>query len=99
MLPDAKITKIFFVIDKFSQVFDATIKDKSISDGKVHRNKPCKMSQSEVATILVLFHLGGYRCLKDFYLQCICKHMSNDFSKINRITTVRKNMKERYDSE
>lgn len=81
MLPDSKITEIFFVIDEFSQVFDATIKEKLISDGKVHRNKPCKMSESEVATILVLFHLGGYRCLKHFYLQYVCKHMSNDFPK------------------
>ncbi len=81
MLPDSKITEIFFVIDEFSQVFDATIKKKSVCDGKVHRNKPCKMSESEVATILVLFHLGGYRCLKHFYLQHVCKHMNNDFPK------------------
>lgn len=39
------------------------------------------MSESEVATILVLFHLAGYRCLKHFYLQYICKHISKDFSK------------------
>ncbi len=33
------------------------------------------MSESEVATIFVLFHLGGYRCLKHFYLHYVCKHM------------------------
>lgn len=60
MLLDSKITEIFFIIDEFSQVFDATIKGKSISDDKVHPDKPCKMSESEVANILVLFHLGGY---------------------------------------
>lgn len=72
MLPDSKITGIFFVIDEFSQVFDSTINEKSISDGKVHRNKPCKMSESEVATILVLFHLGGY-----WKFQCNCPPVSN----------------------
>lgn len=81
MLPDSKITEIFFVIDEFSLLFDSTIRRKSIPDGKAHRNKPCKMSQSEVATILVLFHLGGYRCLKHFYLQYVCKHMNRDFPK------------------
>ncbi|VFB13487.1 Uncharacterised protein [Bacteroides heparinolyticus] len=30
MLPDSKITEIFFVIDKFSQVFDVTIKGEQI---------------------------------------------------------------------
>lgn len=54
MLPDSKFKKIFFIINEFSQVFDATIKEKSIFDGKVHHNKPCKMSESKVATILVL---------------------------------------------
>lgn len=34
MLPDSKITEIFFIIDGFSQVFDATIKEKSISVAK-----------------------------------------------------------------
>lgn len=81
MLPNSKITEIFFVIDEFSQLFDTTIREKSIPDDKVHRNKPCRMSESEVATILVLFHLGGYRCLKHFYLQYVCKHMHQDFPK------------------
>lgn len=39
MLPNSKITEIFFVIDEFSGIFDATIKEKSVSDGKIHRNK------------------------------------------------------------
>lgn len=77
----SKITEIFFVIDDFSIVFDSTIKEKSLSDGKPHHNKPCKMSESEVATTLVLFHLGGYCCLKHFYLHYVCKHMNNDFPK------------------
>lgn len=81
MLPSSKITEIFFVIDEFSLVFDTTIKEKSVSDGKTHRNKPCKMSESEVTTILVLFHLDGYRCLKHFYLHYVCKHMKNGFPK------------------
>lgn len=55
MLPRSKTTEIFFVIDEFSQVFNATIKEKSLSDGKSHRNKPYKMSESKVATILVYF--------------------------------------------
>lgn len=79
LLLTSKITEIFFVIDEFYQIFNGTIRKKSISEGKVHRNKPCKMSESQVATILVLFHLAGYRCLKHFYLQYVCKHMNYDF--------------------
>ena len=31
------------------------------------------MSDSEIITILILFHLSGYRTLKAFYTQMICK--------------------------
>mgnify|MGYP003081987213 FL=1 len=31
------------------------------------------MSDSEIITILILFHLSGYRTLKAFYPQMICK--------------------------
>ena len=54
-------------------------KKNSVCDGKRRRNKPCRLSNSEVATILVLFHLSGYRCLKHFYLEQICKNMCSDF--------------------
>ena len=31
------------------------IKKTSLSNGKLHRNKPCNMSESEVTTILLYF--------------------------------------------
>lgn len=34
MLPESKIAEIFFVLDEFSRKFDATLKEKSLSDGK-----------------------------------------------------------------
>lgn len=45
MLPNSKMTGIFFVVDEFSTVFDSTIREKSLSDGTPHCNKPCKMSE------------------------------------------------------
>lgn len=40
------------------------------------------LSDVEVITILVLFHLHSYRCLKHFYLGYVCKHMQDCFPKI-----------------
>ena len=37
------------------------------------------MSDSEVITIVTLFHLKGYRCLKHFYIQYVQQHMKSDF--------------------
>ena len=37
------------------------------------------MSDSEIMTILVLFHTHRFRDLKSFYLGYICQHMRGDF--------------------
>ena len=42
------------------------------------------MSDSEIMTILVLFHFSGYKTLKNFYLGYVCKHLTRDFP--NRVS-------------
>ena len=32
--------------------------------------------------IMILFHSSGYRCLKHFYLEQVCKHMRHLFPKV-----------------
>jgi len=48
-------------------------------DGKKHRNKPNRLSDSEVMTILMAFHLSGMRNLKHYYLFYVCKHLTKEF--------------------
>ena len=47
--------------------------------GKRHRNRPSRMSDSEIMTILILFHTHRFRDLKSFYLGYVCQHMRKDF--------------------
>ena len=56
-----------------------TVKKHSIDDTKRHRNNPSRLSDSEIMTILIMFHMGGFRCLKHFYVNYICKHCSHLF--------------------
>ncbi|MCL2596473.1 MAG: transposase, partial [Paludibacter sp.] len=59
MLTLDKITEIFCIADDFYKYFDAeTAKMPKLptTDGKYHRNRPYEMSQSEIITILLLFH-------------------------------------------
>ena len=81
MISRDKITEIFFIIDEFSKVFDATTEKSSlISDSAIKtRNRKSKVSQSEVMTIMVLFHYKQYRNLKHFYLYYVKVHMKNEF--------------------
>ncbi len=37
------------------------------------------MSDSGVITIMILFQLKGYRCLKHFYIDHVKRHMKDDF--------------------
>lgn len=37
------------------------------------------MSMSEILTIMVIFHLSGYRTFKHFYIFYVQKHMQNWF--------------------
>jgi len=39
------------------------------------------MSESEVMTIAILFHLGGYKCFKYYYMHHVQKHMISEFPK------------------
>ncbi|SJL21203.1 ISPg3 transposase [Porphyromonas gingivalis] len=59
------IVDVFCIIDDFFKLFDETIKKKILEEeGKKRRNRKFKMSDSEVMTILILFHMSRYRDLK-----------------------------------
>ena len=76
----AKITEIFYSVDEFCKQIEPQFKKKAIGeDGKKRRNRAFKMSDSEIITILILFHLSGYRTLKAFYTQMICKEWRQHF--------------------
>jgi hypothetical protein len=81
MLSTDKITEIFFVLDEFSKNFNHVVSAHSLSDNNSvkRRNRKSNLSDSEVMTILVLFHFGGFKNLKHFYLYYVQKHMTNEF--------------------
>jgi hypothetical protein len=81
-----KITDIFCITDEFCKQFIPFIQKHTI--GNAPKRSP-KMSHSEVLTIMILFHLSGFRCFKHFYLFYVQKHMSCEFPKTvsyNRFT-------------
>lgn len=71
-----KITEIFSVVDEFCKNF----KDQTscfLLGNKPKR--PPRMSTSEVITIVLLFHLSGFRTFKHFYIFYVQKHMRSEF--------------------
>lgn len=77
----SKLVEIFYFSDEFCKEFDKTLEGVRLKsdNSKKSRNKPCKLSDSEVITILIAFHLGGYRNLKDFYTNYVQKVLTREF--------------------
>ena len=97
MFPEDKIIEIFSMCDDFSKVFGGIVSKSAITGVKPERKREYhrdgKVSDSEVMTILILFHNSGFRCLKHFYLEYVCKHMRQLFPKTvsyNRFVEVQK---------
>lgn len=76
-----KVTEIFFYVDEFCIEWYKALMVHQLAENtsKNKRNKPCKMSDSEVITIMILFHLSHYRNIKNFYLKHIQKNMRSEF--------------------
>jgi hypothetical protein len=84
MLTQEKIIEIFCIADDFCKEFSQEIeKHKTLSGkaGKKHRNRSCEMSDSEIITILLLFHFGTFKNFKHYYLHYIGVHLKKEFPK------------------
>jgi len=84
MLTKYKITEIFCIADDFCKHFAIEMAKQPklpAADEKRHRNRPCEMSDSEIITILMLFHFGTFKNFKHYYLHYIGVHLKNEFPK------------------
>jgi hypothetical protein len=83
MLTQDKITEIYCIADDFCKEFAQEFKKLQMlpEDGKKHRNRSCEMSDSEIMTILLLFHFGSFKNFKHYYLHYIGVHLEHEFPK------------------
>ena len=73
------LTKLFVEIDDFMKKFEKELKKRLIEDGSVKRDRETKLSNSEIMTILVYFHISGYRTFKSYYINYVRVHLKNAF--------------------
>ncbi|WP_068471665.1 IS982 family transposase [Saccharicrinis aurantiacus] len=91
----SKVTEIFYLVDEFCKEFELAKEGHVLTKdtSKNTRKRKFKMSDSEVITILILFHLGQFRNLKHFYINYVQKHMVDDFPETvsyNRFTELQR---------
>lgn len=77
-----KLVEIYCMVDEFCKQADQYMTTKTLpQDDRPRRRRKPLMSDSEVMTILIMFHLSGHRNLKAFYLGYIKQHCQEEFPK------------------
>jgi hypothetical protein len=73
------LMKLFIELDDFMKVYEPEMKKHLIGEGSVKRNRSGKLTLSEVMTLLIYFHMSGYRNFKDYYLKHALVHLKEAF--------------------
>ena len=76
------ILPLFCDIDDFCLLFEPAWRRHLLASGACRRRKPGSLALSEVMTILVLFHLSGYRNFKAFYTEHVMKQLAGAFPRL-----------------
>ncbi len=75
-----KVTEFFVELDDFYKNFEQIIKKTRIEDGfSKTRNRKAILSESEMMSILLLFHFGHFTNFKHFYIFYVQKHLKDCF--------------------
>lgn len=103
MITENKVIELFCMTDDLASLifnsanfFDAMTAKytfKPTAKHKYHRDST--MSKAEIMLIMILFHDSGYRCLKHFYQEKVCRHMRHFFPKVvsyNRFVELEKDV-------
>ena len=78
----APIEDIFCEIDDFCKEYYTKESQHILQNRERQRIRLCRLSASEIMTILILFHLSHYRTFKDYYHECVVKHLTAYFPEL-----------------
>ena len=84
MFSKDKVIEIFCAVDDFCKEFELRIKELKqvqVNGEKKYRNRSLSMSDSEILTILICFHLGAHKTFKHYYQQIVQDHWVDLFPK------------------
>lgn len=79
MLRD-KVIEIFVKVDDFCIEISPILEEKLIEDRKLgKRNRKASLCESEIISLMVLFHSGQFTNLKSFYIHYALPHLKDLF--------------------
>ena len=89
------ITELFCSIHDFWKNFEPLWRQTLIAQGKSPPKRQAGLDVSEIMTIIVLFHIIGYRNFKTFYNGYVLQYLSKEFPgcpSYNRFVELKKSM-------
>jgi hypothetical protein len=75
----ADLTRLFTDVDDFCNVFIPAWRQSLLPEEQPRRVREFTMAPSEVMTVLILFHLSGYRNLKNYYQGHVGRYLAREF--------------------
>lgn len=81
MNSNTNLVEIFYLADEFCNEFYQVMEGHLLeqNNAKKRRKRKFKLNDAEVITIMIAFHLGGFRNLKFFYINYVQKHLTEYF--------------------
>jgi hypothetical protein len=70
---------LFCAVDDFCRVFIPDWQRQQLSSGERRRRRGCRLTPSEIMTLLIHFHQSQYRHFKAYYLLYVCRHLKGEF--------------------
>jgi len=77
-----KLTDIFCDVDDFCKVFMPEWKAQLLADGTRKRNRQCRMTMSEIMTIIIAFHSSNHRDFKNYYTGFVARFYKHYFPEL-----------------
>ncbi|CAH8198979.1 hypothetical protein VAE130_570644 [Vibrio aestuarianus] len=74
-----KLVDLFCHVDDFCKVFLPQWQKLQLESGERKRNRKGRMSESEIMTIIIAFHMSHQRDFKNFYLGIVRRHYKSYF--------------------
>lgn len=72
------LLELFCDVDDFCQVFEPWAARQQLSNKKKRGRKP-SLCASEIMTIIIYFHIEGYKNFKSYYQKHVCEHLRAEF--------------------
>lgn len=73
---------LFCLVDDFCRLFVPLWNTHLLTSGCKKRNKPCRLSFSEIMTIFIYFHQMRFRDFKTYYLKYVMVHLRELFPRL-----------------